>query len=44
MEATGLMSTAADYETTPSRIVTPDPEANDRHQKRYRAYLRAYRR
>jgi len=44
MEATGLISTAADYETKPSGMVIPNPEANDRHQKRYRAYLRAYHR
>jgi len=44
LEATGLRSTAADYESTPSRIITPSPDANDRHQERYRAYLRAYHR
>ncbi len=42
MEATGLISTAVEFETKPSRIVTPNPEAHDRHQRRYRAYLRAY--
>lgn len=42
MEAIGLISTAADFETKPSGIVIPNPEAHGRHQKRYRAYLRAY--